>query len=348
MATEQIKNQILIELLKENREKLNSLFSFYKFSYPVLEKEVVFFYIQYVIEPFFEKNANRGKEQLSAFLITLYEKILELIGKNFLGNSGRYPFFENKFIQVLENSNDWMFQNPDLYLSSTCNVILKIGVRDILKLETWFNKFIALAKKVSSLHELFLAGKIVAWVCGMPEYRQVALEIAEKLETELLEIAFANSNVRNINREKLLARLKADPWLSIDNAMKENSPKKNFLLRRVGSFRGFGGEFLCPPSVEILHDEFIVYDKKNFYVLFTDIFGSHLQRISEETYLKLLEEKSETAPSNFLLTKQGKIKNKTDELEYKPLANYSSYAANNSTLCITSPYSHNLFVVGMG
>ena len=348
MATEQIKNQILIELFKLNREKLNSLFSFYKFTYPVIEKEVVFFYISFIIEPVIEKNSIRDKEVLSAFLLSLYEKILELIGKNFLGNSGRYPFFEGKFIQCLEDSSEFLFENPDLYLSSISNAIVNLGTADLSKLDTWLSKFQKLNKKAKTIQELFDAGKITAWACGMAQFRQKALEICKHLETELLEIALGISNIRSINRDNFITRLESDPWMSPETAMKENSPRKNFQLKRVGSFIGFGGEFLTPPKVEILDNEFIVYDAKNFYVLFSDIFGSHLQRISEDTYLTLASEKTKPSATNFIFTKDGIVKHKTDELEYKPLANYSSYAANSTTLCITSPYSHNLFVVGLG
>lgn len=348
MATEQIKNPALIELFKLNREKLNSLFSFYKFTYPVIEKEVVFFYISFIVEPVFEKNSNRDKEQLSAFLLSLYEKILELIGKNFLGNSGRYPFFEAKFIQCLEDSNEFLFQNPDLYISSVSNAIVNLGIVDFLKLENWLSKFQKLNKKAITIQELLDAGKVCAWICGMAQYRQKALEICKYLDVGLLEIALDISNIRNINRENFIARLEADPWMHPANAIKENSPKKKFLLKRIGKFIGFGGEFLTPPKVEFLDNEFIVYDAKNFYVLFSDIFGSHLQRISEDTYLTLASEQSPPVRTDFSIAKEGRVKMKTDELEYKPLANYSSYASNDTTICITSPYSHCLFVVGMG
>ncbi len=348
MATEQIKNQILIQLLKENREKLNSLFSFYKFSFPAIEKEVVFFYISFVIEPVFDKNPKRDKEQLSSLLISLYEKILELIGKNYLGNSGRYPFFENKFIQCIEEAGDWVFENPDLYLSSLSNAIINIGSIDIIKLNTWLSKFQKISKKAKNIHELFEAGKVAAWISGMAQYRQKAIEICKSMNIALLETTLDIPNLRNINIENFFSRLEIDPWLSLENAMKENSPKRNFIISRVGNFSGFGGQFLNPPKVELLDQEFILYDKKNFYALFIDFFGSHLQRISKDTYLKLSSIRKKNIKSDFIVTKEGKIQNGKEEIQYLPLANYSSIAGNEHTCCITSPYSHSFFVVGMG
>lgn len=348
MATEQIKNQILIQLFKENREKLNSLFSFYKFSFPALEKEVVFFYINFVIEPVFDKNFKRDKEQLSSFLISLYEKILELIGKNYLGNSGRYPFFENKFIQCIEEAGDWMFENPELYLSSLSNAIINIGSVDVSKLNTWLSKFQKISKKAKNIHELFEAGKVAAWTSGMAQYRQLALEICRSMDIVLLETTLAISNLRNLNIENFFSRLELDPWLSLEDAMKENSPRKVFHINRVGNFSGFGGKFITPPKVELLDQEFILYDKKNFYALFADLFGAHLERISEDTYLKLSAIKKKNIKSDFIVTKEGKIQNGNEEIQYSPLSNYSSIASNEHTCCITSPYSHSFFVVGMG
>jgi hypothetical protein len=348
MATEQIKNQILIALLKENREKLNSLFSFYKFSFPAIEKDVVFFYISFVIEPVFDKNLNRDKEQLSSILISLYDKILELIGKNYLGNSGRYPFFENKFIQCIEEADDWMFENPDLYLSSISNAIINIGSVDILKLNLWLSKFQKISKKAKSIHELFEAGKVIAWISGMAQYRQRALEICRQLEVTLLETILDIPNLRNVNIENFFSRLEIYPWISLADAMKENSPRKVFNINRVGNFSGFGGKFITPPKVELTDQEFILYDKKNFYVLFVDFFGSHLERISEDTYLKLSSIRKKNIKSDFIVTKEGKIQNGKEKIQYSPLSNYSSIASNEHTCCITSPYSHSFFVVGMG
>ncbi|MBK8394308.1 MAG: hypothetical protein IPL26_03560 [Leptospiraceae bacterium] len=348
MAKEQITNPILIEIFELNREKLNSLFNFYKFTYPVIEKDVVFYYIKLIIEPMVETYSNRDKNQLSVLVFSLYEKSLELIGKNFLGNSGRYPFFENKFIQCLEDSNEIIFENPDLYLSSISNAILKLGSSNIVKLETWISKFRKLTIKAKSIRECLEAGEVAAWVSGMPQYRHKALEISLTLDVDLLGIALGIANIKSINREKFITKLSSDLWMSPENALKENSPNKKFLLKRVGSFTGFGGEFITPPKVELIDHEFIISDSKNFYVLFTDIFGSHLQRISEDTYLTLATNNNEKELSNFSITNEGKVKFGSNELAYNPLSNFSSFAATGNTLCVTSPYSHVVYVIGLG
>ena len=348
MATEQIRNPILITLLKDNREKLNSLFSFYKFSYPVIEKEVIFFYIGFVIEPAFERENSRGKEELSLLLLTLYEKILELVGKNYLGNSGRYPFFENKFIQCIETSADRMFENPEAYISSVANAIFNIGNYDLAILEIWVAKFQKLTLKAKDNKELFLAGKVTAWVSGMAQYREASLEIMKSLDMELLQIILDNSNIKNINRERFIERLNGDPWLSPENAMKENSPPKKILIKRISGFTGFGGHFNKPPDVEYLDGNFIVSDNANSYVFYADVFGSFLQKISDETYLSLTSKKNDITNSNFKITKEGNIQNGKEAITYYPLVNYSNIASNEFTCCASSRYSHCVFVLGLG
>ncbi len=348
MATEQINNPILIELLKENREKLNSLFNFYKFTYPQVEKEVVFFYLSFIIEPAFNKNSKRGKEELSAFLLALYEKLLELIGKNYLGNSGRYPFFENKFIECIDQGNDRIFENSEFYISAIANAIFNIGNFDLPKLEPWLIKFHKLNQKAKDNKELFQAGKVAAWVSGMAQYRQIGLEIIRTLDVELLQIILDNSNIKNINRENFIARMEADPWLSPENAIKENSSPKKILIRRASGFVGFGGHFIIPPKVELLDETFIVSDNKNYFVLYADVFGSYLHKISEEVYLSLGSEKKDKIVSEFKISKDGKIQNSKEAIQYLPLSNYTSAVANANILCATSPYSHSIFVIGLG
>ncbi|MBK9501619.1 MAG: hypothetical protein IPQ05_09630 [Leptospiraceae bacterium] len=348
MATEQIKNPVLISLLKDNREKLNSLFSFYKFSFPVIEKEVIFFYIGFVIEPVFEKNQSRGKEELSLLLLTLYEKILELVGKNYLGNSGRYPFFENKFIQCIESSNDRLFENPEVYISSIANAIFNIGNFDLKILEIWLAKFQKLIIKAKNNKELFQAGIVAAWVSGMAQYRETSLEIMKTLDMELLQIILDNSNIKNLNRERFIERLSGDPWLSPENAMKENSPPKKILIRRISGFTGFGGHFNKPPEIEYLNGNFVVSDSLNSYVIYADIFGSYLQKISDDMYLSLTSSQGISETTNFKITKTGNIQNGKEAINYSPLVNYSSIASNEFTCCASSPYSHCIFVLGLG
>ena len=348
MATEQIKNQKLIELLKENRENLNSLFNFYKFTYPSLEKDVVFFYLGFVIEPLFDKYISKDKSELSSLLLPLYERILELIGKNYLGNSGRYPFFENNFIQLIENGGDRIFENPDFYISSVANAVFNIGNTNISILDKWVNTFTKLLQKAKSNKDLFEAGKVASWILGMSQYRAISLSIIKTLNIELLEVILGNSNIKNINRDNFISRLESDPWLKPENAMKENSGNKKILITKASGFIGFGGHFITPPKVEYLEGNFIVSDNKNNYVLYADTFGYNLQKISEDTYLSLGRESKTNSSTIIKISKDGKLQNGNEVIQYLPITNYSSIAGNEHTVCVTSPYFHSIFIIGLG
>ena len=93
-------------------------------------------------------------------------------------------------------------------MSSISNAIVNLGTADLSKLDTWLSKFQKLNKKAKTIQELFDAGKITAWACGMAQFRQKALEICKHLETELLEIALGISNIRSINRDNDKANVK--------------------------------------------------------------------------------------------------------------------------------------------
>lgn len=348
MATEQIKNPILIELLKENRDNLNSLFNFYKLTFPSLEKDVVFFYLSFVIEPFFDRYKIKDKSELSSLLLTLYERILELIGKNYLGNSGRYPFFENNFIRLIENGDDRIFENPDFYISSVANAIFNIGSTDVFILDKWISSFLKLIPKAKTNKELFEAGKVASWLFGMSQYRSISLLIIRSLSIELLEIILGNSNIRNINRDKFISRLESDPWIKPENAMKENTANKKIQITKASGFTGFGGHFISPPKVEYLEGDFIVSDTKNKYVLFADAFGYNLQKISEETYNTLKRERKANNSFIIKISSDGKLQNGNEVIHYLPLTNYSSIAGDEHTVCISSPYFHSIFIIGLG
>ncbi|HMV45247.1 MAG TPA: hypothetical protein PK079_05920 [Leptospiraceae bacterium] len=345
MATEQIKNPILIEILKENREKLNSLFGIYKLNYPAIEKDILFFYLVFMVEPLFEKNQNLKKETLTSTFLILYEKLLEMIGKNLLGNSGRYPFFENKIILCLENSGKWIFEDPENFISSTANAILNIGNITPKGLEKWTSFYLKILKTANSLNEIFLAGKVAAWLSGMAQYRNESLQIMRQIDINLLEILVGNSNVRHLNREKMIDRLEKDPWLDLENAIKENSGNRKIRVSRISGFTGLGGHFISPPKVEYLEDHFIVNDGVNYYILFLDIFGSFLLRISFEFYNEL--KKKSFVNKEISISKEGLVQFANHSISYPPLKNYSHSASSQSTICATSPYSYTIYAIGL-
>lgn len=345
MAQEQIKSLLLKELLIENRDTFNSTFQFYRYNSPNLKGEDVFSYIVKLIDPFFVKNAGIAKERAAEVLNIFYRKLLELLSKEIFSNSAKYPQFEFLFSVLLNKYNEFALNRTEEFLASVSNALIKLGGEKEELLISWSGEILNIQTEFTSLDELLNYGIVAAWKCGMTEYRQHALYILTDLRLELLKTIFKLPKLEESNRVSFIENLTKDPWITPEDALAGNFIKNKFTLKKYSTFSGFGGHFSSPPEVEWNGRYTIASDNDNYYIVCSDIFGIKLKRISGNTYLELVEKKAPPSNKEVIVDgKTGTIQYKDYNLQFDELKNVSSYIYNDSTLCVTSPLSHSLFI----
>jgi hypothetical protein len=191
----------------------------------------------------------------------------------------------------------------------------------------------------------------------MAQYRSEALDLAETLPRAIAARVLLPAGSSPESVPHVLARLRSDPWFdpravaeaaSFGTAGPANrqagslphgSPLR--IVAEVGGFRGFGGECLRPPLVAAHDDSLYVSDGTSVWLLLADAFGAVLHRVSEP----LPKNRSN---GRYVLKKDGTVHGPAEKVTFPLLAGASSSAATATTLAVTLPMSHRVFLVSEG
>jgi hypothetical protein len=186
----------------------------------------------------------------------------------------------------------------------------------------------------------------------MAHYRLSALDLCRDLPPPVALTALGLSpQAEHPPLDTLIDSLKANPWLSPASNLQSPTPLRlapgaivsNYQLQivsRVGAFRGFGGLFLEPPLVWPADDDFVVSDGEGTWLLMADVFGATFHRAD-------IKAPSLKTSSPFTINKAGSVSFGKTSRAFPELANANSSAGNNTTLAVTTPFSHAVYLIAL-
>ena len=186
-----------------------------------------------------------------------------------------------------------------------------------------------------SVGEFLDCGAILAWRCGLPQYRQSALDKAASLPPLLAARALGTEpeHVADVIRN-----LSANPWIAPQESLRETSHELK-IVAMAGAFRGFAGQFLTPPRVECIAGELLATDGDTTWRLHADIYNALLLRC-EPASSGALAAQAEIKPD-------GTVRWRGQERRFPELARATSLAATSDTVAVTIATSHHLFLLGL-
>lgn len=278
MAENKIINPVLISFFERNRDKCNQIFVQYKFNYPAVQGTDFQFYVGFYLEDF----VSNIKKPSDETLLIIYERILELLCKNIIGNRNRYPEFETHFSKLLFFPIELIEVNPEKFFIQFSNLMINILNNDRKLLSQFFNTLDDWISLVQTQEELFQLGKIILWLIGLSAYRSIALEILPTLNEDLKRTIFKSDS--NSEQQKRIESLKANYWISLDGRSKEKQ-----ILKISGNII-LDGLFYSSPKVYFHQGHFFVKDSENIFLLYFDYYGYQLQRIGDRQFFENLKD----------------------------------------------------------
>jgi hypothetical protein len=119
--------------------------------------------------------------------------------------------------------------------------------------------------------DLLAAGQVAGWRSGMAAYRTDALAVAGRLDPALAAAALGMPT-DGWEPAAFLARLRDDPWFdpAAPAPVEGGGPRPP---AAVGSFRGFGGPFVRPPTLAVVAGRVLATDGDDWFAVFADAFG---------------------------------------------------------------------------
>jgi hypothetical protein len=332
------------EILAAKRGRFNSQFAEAKTYRPALDAAAFARHLRQVVGPVVERVAGVRPEQAEAVAEALYELSLDLFGREFFGPHSRYPALAEGWTALLTQLPERLAESPWLFPGAITNALYNLSATPGARPNDWIQSVVSLAAACDDVPELLAAAQVAAWRAGLAHYRLSALERCRSLKPNIAGLAlglpgFKASFLSLEGRDKLIAALVADPWLDPAAGTPQSKPSLQ-IVARVGAFRGFGGLFMAPPIVTGPGGQFIVSDGDDHWLLFADRYGASFQRVASPP-----SGKPNMSKPYFQLSLQGQLTKGDLRASFPELERSQSSAANTTTLAVTTPLSHAVYLV---
>lgn len=302
--------------LAHRRERYNAAYAMARRLRPRLDGEQFLHNLRTLVAPILaELDAGAGVPLVEP----LYDLCLELTGADLFGRS---PAVSEVWRRLLPQAGAVLAESPRRLAAALTNAAYNMEREDLVHLDAWFSKMESCRGLCSGAEEWLQVGQVLAWRYGMAHFRESAIAVGQSLPSELRYSLAPNwdSEVR-------------DPWHSLRAAY-----QKPGVVRRLGSFQGFGGKFRQPPWVAYAGDgRFLVEDGTESWLLNADAYGATLKRGTGE----LIEDER----SEVVVHPDGRVNWSGHSLELPELSPVKSQATSHDILAVTSELSHHVFLI---
>jgi hypothetical protein len=327
----------LADALRRGRQTFNAKFAAATKAERPIDADEFQHHLAVTLDPIVRSVAVEFAEKTDAVVDALFDLSLELFAQNLLGAKAKYPAIPDVWSNLLPRIPRLVARDPGRVAGAITNALYNLSRTPGTKPQDWRNAQCLLA--CQTVDELLDCGAVLAWRCGMPQYRQGALDKAGALTPRLAAQALGlppNTQAERI--ADILRNLANNPWLLPQGAL-GSATRQMKMVGKAGDFRGFGGPFLAPPGVHCIAGELIAIDGDSTWRLHSDIYNALLLRC-EVAASKPLAGAAEIK-SNGTLRWQGL------ERQFPELAQATSIASTKDTVAVTLADSHHLYLVGI-
>jgi len=338
-------------LLAERRDALNTRFRAARAALPRLDIDGVLDFLAETLAPIVD---TLSVSSAGAVLEQLFDVALPLLGKDLLGSGARLPYVRRGWEELLPRWPHLLAQQPLRLARALSNALHALANQAGARPADWIEAIGPIGERASSVDDLLEAGKVLAWRCGLAQYRAGALDAARRLPPELAAAALGARRLTDqVARDALIARLRADPWT--DPSQSTAIPARLRLVATTGAFQGFGGPFAAPPAVSLVGEELVVEDGKAHYALRADRFGSVFLRIPPPPAGRSARPRRGSASrvsspgqgTRLTMDADGNVRWGDHEARFPELADASSAAFDGRILAVTLPLAHAVFLLAL-
>lgn len=340
----------LVAVLESEREALNTRFHVRQRSGSQIDAVAFLEHVRASIVPLAAQVHAAFPERTRPALMELYDVSLDLFAESLLGAEAKIPWVSRVWTELLPLTAKLLARSPRQVSGLLCNAVHHIAGNRGARPEEWLERMRAALPSCESVTEMLAAGKVAAWLAGMVQYRGAALAAAAELphNTARIVLGLPDSTARQ-EISTVLDRLQRHPWLTVAEACR-GEPKPLLRCAAVaGAFTGFGGLFRRPPLVWVEGDQLLVGDGVSQWQLIADAYGVCFSRVGDgsATIDRTRRNKSIAVDrrgtlrwDNLSLSTPAEGKGRS----VPPLDADSALAVVGSTLAVTIPTSHHVFL----
>jgi hypothetical protein len=325
----------LAAALEAGRPRFNALFARARHEARALDAGAFADHLRARVAPAADAVAAVRPERVAAVVDVLFEFSLDLVARDLLT---RTPALADGWERLLTGLPGHLAAAPRPFAGSLTNALCYLAQTPGARPAEWVEAVLRAGALAADVPALLEAGKVCAWRAGLAHFRAGALEACRGLPPSLARAALGLPPGEG-PLDNVLDRLRADPWLSPAAAVGAGPPDRTVrLVRTAGGFRGFAGPFLRPPTVAYGDGHFVASDGERSWLLSADYFGATLHPTPAAP-------PADTPARGFSVDRKGKVTCGKEGRAFPELEGASSQAGDGTTLAVTVPLSHLVFLV---
>lgn len=325
----------LASVLRSGRDVFNMKFAHARRRFPNLDAAAFSDFLRTTVDPV-AREVSLPSQELSNFIQVAYDVALELTGEGLVGADAKARAIENAWRTVLPRLKPSVLAAADTALAATSNAIHNLAKARGCRPDEWIGVMKLAAPHCEDLGQFLRVGQVVAWRSGMAQLRQGALEEARALPENLQRIVLCTPPEVAVG--EVLARLNRDVWHNPSGPI-DAGPAPLRPVKKVGAFRGLGGDFVRPPIVAAHDGQLFVRSGEDCWLLIADVFGFSLHRAKPEEFeaaqrLSTLPPKLRVTPAVVALDGR--------EATIAMPGEITSVATLDHTIAVTSTFTHSI------
>jgi hypothetical protein len=334
----------LASALRSGRDEFNGQFAEARRLYPALDSGAFLEFLRNDVDHLVRAVEKVKPDCVADVVMATYETGLELVGQKLVGSGARNRIIEEGWQRVLPAVASLVAKAPAPVIGAVSNALHNLAGTSGARPEQWISEMEKLGPQCGDVETLLRLGQVEAWRAGLAHFRQGAIAAADNLPAPLALAAVgaaANGDWPDIRK-----RLLADPWYNPSEAPSTGNGQASRVqvMAQAGAFRGYGGVFVEPPSVASAGEHFLVRSGEESWLLTTDVFGATFHRSNLAEFESAV--KSTKLPAG-LRVSDSKLSWKDERFEIGGLGKFTSFAANDATLALTSELTHSVILVAL-
>lgn len=323
--------------LAADRGRFNALYEAARRASPALDAGEFAAHLRGPVAALVNGVAASYPDRAPAAAAALYEASLDLFRKDLLGGRSRNPLLPRVWAELLPLGLRFLAADPAGFAACMLNALHNISAEAPAAAGLWLRRMCAVLPSCSAPEEPGLCGQVLAWRCGLPQYRASALKVWEQLPEDLQLLTLGlDPQAHSGQAAAIGARLRADRWYRPGGSGK----KEIRVVSACGGFRGLGGPFAVPPALSVRGGAVVAADGAGNWVLHSDDCGSVFRRAAPGD----LGSPAPNDPANSI-SRKGEIAFGGLRASSGDLAGCASYASTGDLLAVALKESHYVYVI---
>lgn len=327
-----MKSAALKAYFQAERDTCNQMVASVRHQYPNLNLDDFKWFLTHCLDPLIVTLDGQSNQITFHVAHAGFQYGLELASLNWLKSESKKALLFKAWNDLYPRVDSLLSLSPGELFAGTSNSLNNILAFGEEKPNSWLDLMIKSCDEISSIEQFKITGVVSAWLAGLAQYREIALQKINELPDGVTRKLFKLSDSHDLNFH--FDQLKASRWFEPQQIKASTSGTEIREKYRIGKCSFVGGDFPLPPKIFVEDEQMYVFSDTHIWKLYADSFGATLIP-SDNLQPEELKQIEQQISNNPKLTSLGRFSDLTD---------INSVAQLDDTLVFTSPETFSVII----